>query len=79
MKQIGSSIDFFRDFLEQSKLLDMEEICILMLDAYKVHTGDKKQVNGEDFNRLKQEVSRQGSSEKCSENAWGQSEDELVQ
>lgn len=71
MKKIGVSIDFFKDFIEQSKLCDQNEICNLMLDSYKVHIGDKTHLNGEDFNRLRKEVSKEGSSEMYSENAWG--------
>lgn len=47
-----------------------------MLDSYKVHTGDKTRLNGDDFNRLKREISQKPSSEMFSDNAWGQSEDE---
>ena len=42
-----------------------------MFDSYKVHVGDKTHLNGEDFNRLRKEVSKEGSSEMYSENAWG--------
>ena len=50
-----------------------------MLDSYKVHIGDKNNLNGEDFNRLRKEVSREGSQAMYSENAWCRSDDDNLQ
>jgi len=57
MKKIAIMEDFFKDFIVQAGLNNLSEICEKMLDSYRVLSGEKVGLNGEDFDRLRKEQS----------------------
>ena len=58
MKKLGDMTEFFKDFLAEACLANQQRICEHMLDSYKVLIGDKINLNGDGFERLKEEKSQ---------------------